>query len=114
MAAAKGRDAVIADQGAINEALGASDCMKNKDLLCVSKTLGLYPGVRMLVLIEALQVSEQTPAKALARVSLVDTGLPFRYPLMEVAADVQSKKSWMRFWRTSAPKYLITPCSSAT
>ncbi len=88
---AKAFPAVLADQDLISEALAITDCLRNRDLLCVSGVLSLYPGIQMLALVELFEVPEEMPGAARVKIVIVDTGLPFRYPLIEIAAPVKSE-----------------------
>lgn len=80
---------LIADPEKVEEMLAAGDCLEQRDLRCIARRLGIYPGVRMLMLVESLQRPDSFPGPALARISLVDTGLGYRYPPMEISATVE-------------------------
>ncbi|GBC62462.1 hypothetical protein DENIS_3434 [Desulfonema ishimotonii] len=82
---------LIADQEKIGEVLAGTDCMRRKDLRCLAGALSVYPGVRMLVLVEKITLPEKLPGTAVARIGVVDTGILFRYPVMEVAAPVKTE-----------------------
>ncbi len=75
-------------QDQIHEALSISDCLEKKDLLCIAGTLSLFPGVQMLALIERFDVPSQFPGSTVVKLAMVDTGIPFRYPAMEITASV--------------------------
>ena len=75
-------------QDQIHEALSISDCLEKKDLLCIAGTLSLFPGVQMLALIERFDVPTQFPGSTVVKLAMVDTGIPFRYPAMEITASV--------------------------
>lgn len=89
--AAEAFPVAVADQDHIMEVLATTDCFEKKDLSCVSKAVGVYPGARMLALIELFEVPEHKPGSAKTRIEIVDTGLGFRYPLMEITAQVTNK-----------------------
>lgn len=76
------------NQDQIHEALSISDCLERKDLLCIAGTLSLFPGVQMLALIERFDVPDHYPGSAQVRLAMVDTGIPFRYPSVEITASV--------------------------
>ncbi len=76
--------------GEVVEALSGTDCIHKKDLACVSRALGLYPGVRILILVEGFIVPEQAPGTLSLKLSMADTGLVFRYPGKEI--DVPLKR----------------------
>jgi hypothetical protein len=87
--AAPDHPVVVADEEKVREMLATSDCLEKRDLRCIAERLGSYPGVRMLMLVEAFQWPDTLPGQALARISLVDTGLGYRYPPLEISAAVQ-------------------------
>jgi len=82
---------VVADHDQITEVLANTDCLEKKDLSCVSEAVGVYPGVRMLALIELFEVPGQMPGTARTRIEIVDTGLAVRYPLIEITAQTRTK-----------------------
>lgn len=87
----RGLPVVMADQEKVREVMTRTDCPGRRDLLCLSKALGLYPGVRMLVLVEAASLPKKPPGSVTVRMAVVDTGLLFRYPMIEAAAPVASE-----------------------
>ncbi len=88
--AASGHPVIVADEEKVREMLATSDCLEQRDLRCIAERLGVYPGVRMLMLVETFQWADTLPGQAMARISLVDTGIGYRYPPMEISATVQS------------------------
>ncbi len=86
----RGLPVVIADQDKVREVMTRTRCSNARDLLCLSQALGLYPGVRMLVLVESADLPDRIPGTVTVRMAVVDTGLLFRYPMMEAAAPVDS------------------------
>lgn len=81
---------VLADPEKVREMLATTDCLEKRDLRCIAERLGVYPGVRMLMLVEAFGWADSLPGQAIARISLVDTGIGFRYPPLEISATIQS------------------------
>ncbi|MFP4348614.1 MAG: hypothetical protein ACLFQY_10045 [Desulfococcaceae bacterium] len=86
----RGLPVVIADQDKVREVMTRAQCSNARDLLCLSRALGLYPGVRMLVLVESADLPDRIPGTVTVRMAVVDTGLLFRYPMMEAAVPVDS------------------------
>ncbi len=86
----RGLPVVIADQDKVREVMTRAPCSSRRDLLCLSQALGVYPGVRMLVLVESAGLPERIPGTVTVRMAVVDTGLLFRYPMMEAAVPVDS------------------------
>jgi hypothetical protein len=83
--------------GEIGESLSQQKELNPNDLAQVSRVLAVYPGVRMLVLIEKFQLPETYPGQALAVVNLVDSGILHRYPPMEVAMPLSVEADAARF-----------------
>jgi hypothetical protein len=73
---------------ALHDLLAPSGYIENKKLGKISQALSLYPGVRMLFLIEDAQVPDKLKGNILLKVTLVDTGIPYRYPMIELEASV--------------------------
>ncbi len=86
----RGLPVLIADQEKVREVMARAQCPNRRDLLCLSRALGLYPGVRMLVLVESADLPDRIPGTVTVRMAVVDTGLLFRYPMMEAAVPVAS------------------------
>lgn len=82
----------LADSSKTDETVSHGPCAKKRDLLCTSKALGVYPGVRMLVLAEGFKLPQTLPGEAISRLSLVDTGLMARYPSIEIAATLKNEQ----------------------
>lgn len=83
--------------GEIGESLSQHKELNPNDLAQVSRVLAVYPGVRMLALIEKFQLPETYPGQALAVVNLVDAGILHRYPPMEVAMPLSAAADAARF-----------------
>lgn len=80
---------VMADQEKMDESLAGGGCATG-DLACVAGALARYPGVRMLALVESLG---EENGEMVARVGVVDSGIGFRWPIMEIrvpAGDVRT------------------------
>ena len=63
----RGLPVVIADQDKVREVIHRAQCPIRRDLLCLSRALGLYPGVRMLVLVESADLPERIPGTQIGR-----------------------------------------------
>ncbi|MCP4351494.1 MAG: hypothetical protein GY795_39010 [Desulfobacterales bacterium] len=83
---------VFPDQEMINEVLANTDCLKKRDLFCISGAVRVYPGVRMLALIELFDIPKELPGSATVKIAVVDTGLMFMYPLIEITAQIKNKE----------------------
>jgi hypothetical protein len=84
----------------ISETLAQSGALEKRDLASIAGVVGLYPGVRMLTLVEAYRLPEKLPGVASATVNIVDTGLPFRYRPMEIQMPVNSEADVNSFTAT--------------
>jgi hypothetical protein len=88
---AKNFPVLVTEQEEIAETLRNSDCLKNKDMICASQNLGVYPGLRMLIMVEQFDITEKFPGHVTAKLSVTDTGIDFRYPGMNFGKVVQQK-----------------------
>ncbi len=88
---AKSMKIYLADANKTDETVSHGPCTKKRDLLCTSKALGVYPGVRMIVLAEEFKLPKTLPGKAVSIFSLVDTGITARYPSIEIAAVLNTE-----------------------
>lgn len=79
---------IYTDQ-ALQEVLAPTGYIEDKNLAKITQTLGLYPGLRMLFLIEGADLPQGYPGHVGLTLSMVDTGLPYRYPLLEMDSEVQ-------------------------
>ncbi|MEE4356604.1 MAG: hypothetical protein V2I97_09040 [Desulfococcaceae bacterium] len=79
--AAQDLPVIFASQEKVDEVMAGAECPP-RDLQCISAMLSAYPGVRMLILIETFR--RQPTGEILARIGVVDTGILFRYPTMEI------------------------------
>jgi len=82
---------IIAEREMIEEALTQTRCPKQKDLKCLSQSLGIYPGIRMMVLVEKYIIPAQFPGTLTSVIGVADTGLGFTYPFMEIKVPVNAK-----------------------
>ncbi|MEJ5300940.1 MAG: hypothetical protein WHS38_08120 [Thermodesulforhabdaceae bacterium] len=99
------RGLLYVDHQTIKEVLSKTDCLEKRDLACVSSISGIYPGVRFLNVVEILSVpSGSKQQKAKARISIVDTGLNYRYPSLEVEMPVQTESNRQEFMKLVAEK----------
>ena len=93
------------DHQKIKEILSKSDCFEKRDLACISRISGIYPGTRFLNVVEVLSLpGDRKQQKAKARVSIVDTGLNYRYPSLEVEMPVQTESDRQEFMKLVAEK----------
>jgi len=96
------------DHHKIKEAVSKTDCLEKRDLGCVSHISKIYPGVRFLNVVEILSLPA-TPTtgqkqKAKARISIVDSGLSYRYPSLEVEMPIQTESDRQEFMNIVAQK----------
>ena len=81
----------------IHEILSWNNALENKDLYRTSGILTLYPGIRMLVLVERFRLPAALPGTAVALVSIVDAGLFHRYRPMQIEMPVQTQGDKEKF-----------------
>ena len=89
--AAEGLDIIIAEKEMIDEVLAQTQCSKQKDLKCLSQALGIYPGIRMIILVKKYIIPAQFPGTLTSIIGIADTGLDFNYPFMEIKVPVNVK-----------------------
>ena len=89
-AAAQNLPVISADREKIEEVMSRSACPQ-RDLQCLSAALSLYPGVRMLILIESFDLPKDKSGNIKTRIGVVDAGLLFRYPTMEINLPLAGK-----------------------
>ncbi len=103
--ATEAKGAVYVNHEEVKEVLSKTDCMEKKDLGCVARIVGIYPGARFLHVVEALTIpSEGKGGEAKAKVSIVDTGLGYRYPSMEVEMPLRNERDRHDFLQLVATK----------
>ncbi len=88
--AAQNLPVISADREKMEEVMSRSACQE-RDLQCLSAALSLYPGVRMLVLMENFDLPKEKSGNIKTRIGVVDAGLLFRYPTMEINLPLAGK-----------------------
>ncbi|WP_155317762.1 hypothetical protein [Desulfosarcina alkanivorans] len=68
-----------------------------KDLVGLSQVVSIYPGVRMLVRVETIQLPKKFPGHGIARIHLIDTAIPHRYPSLEITNQLLTKVDVVHF-----------------
>ncbi|MEA1968855.1 MAG: hypothetical protein U9N77_11640 [Thermodesulfobacteriota bacterium] len=81
---------VLVNNDEIYETLAKSQDIENKDLYRTSGILTVYPGIRMLVLVENFKFPDICPGMASAKISIVDSGLFHRYQSMNIKMPVKN------------------------
>lgn len=90
----------------IEQGLASARCPLTSDPTCAAKALAVYPGVRVLALIEDGKLPDRLPGEAQARVSLIDTGLAYRYPAYQLKARVTDENGAAAFAEQTAHSVL--------
>lgn len=99
------KGAIYVDHHKIKEVLSKTDCFEKKDLACVSRISGIYPGVRFLNLVELFSISgPPKQQKAKARISIVDAGLSYRYPSLEAEMPIHTETDRHEFMKIIVEK----------
>jgi len=83
--------------GQIGESLSRQQDLNPNDLARISGILAIFPGVRMLMLVEKFQLPIAYPGKATAIVNLVDSGIMHRYSPLEITMDLKEETDSERF-----------------
>lgn len=80
---------VVAAPDRVTEVMLGPACPEARDLGCLSTALGVYPGARMVLLAERVEMPGRFPGNVQLQATVVDTGLAYRYPAMAVTAPVE-------------------------
>ena len=83
----------------IGEALARKSAADYGDLEAVAREIGIYPGVRMLILVDRFQLPAAYPGKVSADINVVDAGAAHRYPLPPMERTVNSEGDVEKFAR---------------
>ncbi len=115
--AAAGPDIILVGPDSIQEILANANCAGREDLFCIAGQLSIYPGVRMLIMCDAVHLPQSFPGVAALRCSVVDTGLIHSYPVQEMTLTVESRadadaflqQSLQRLFSYAKEKAVIMP-----
>lgn len=88
---------VLVGNDEIYEILAQNNALESKDLYRTSGILTVYPGIRMLVLVEKFTLPDVFPGEASAVVSMVDAGLFYRYRPVKFEMPVKTDADASRF-----------------
>ncbi len=80
---------VVAAPDRVTEVILGPTCPRRRDLGCLSSALSVYPGARMVLLAERVEMPGRYPGNVQAQVAVVDAGLSYRYPAMAVTAPAR-------------------------
>ena len=90
--AAAGAEALcVVNHYTVRDILASTDCRKTGDYECMARNLTLYPGVRMLVVAENLEIPENMPGEASLRLKVMDAALASAYPSMEMTRRLEDR-----------------------
>ena len=90
-AAGKAEALHLVNHYTLRDVLASTDCMAAGDYDCMARNLALYPGVRMLVVAENLEIPENMPGEASLRLKVLDAGLASAYPPMEMTRRLEDR-----------------------
>jgi len=88
---------VLVGNDEIYETLAQNNALENKDLYRTSGILTVYPGIRMLVLVENFTLPEAFPGMGSAMVSMVDAGLLYRYKPVKFEMPIKTDQDASKF-----------------
>ncbi|MCF8028998.1 MAG: hypothetical protein K9K81_11580 [Desulfobacteraceae bacterium] len=75
----------------IADVASAANCATRDMLECVGQQAALYPGVQMLVAVDSLSLPEDFPGRAAMGLRVMDTGLGYVYPPMEMTRTLEAR-----------------------
>lgn len=90
---------LLINDAAIRELLVRTECVGKKDLRCMAENLALYPGVRMVIAAEEITLPESLPGRAVFSFSVMDAGLLYRYPAIQMQEQVEKAEAVDAFLR---------------
>jgi hypothetical protein len=111
--AAEKKAVLLIDDPELREVLAPTECLKTRNQECLADTLALYPGLRMLLLAESLELPQSYPGKAALRMELLDAGLVRSYPALELSRTVKSKEEAASFLEQAVGRALSRAASRA-
>ncbi|MFO7750168.1 MAG: hypothetical protein R6V54_08735, partial [Desulfobacteraceae bacterium] len=88
---------VLVDNDEIHEALAKNRDLETKNLYRTSGILTVYPGIRMLVLVETFDLPDNYPGMARAKISIVDSGLFYRYQPFTITSKLNNANEIRKF-----------------
>ncbi|MBC7357310.1 MAG: hypothetical protein H5U10_02120 [Desulfacinum sp.] len=74
----------------LEQVLSGTDCLQKRDLACITRIAAIYPGTRFINLVESVSVPASFPGTAAARFGMVDAGIGYRYPLVQMEMPVKN------------------------
>lgn len=83
---------ILVSNDEIYETLAQNNVLENKDLYRTSGILTVYPGIRMLVLMEEFKTPDFFPGTASAIISIIDSGLFYRYQPIRLEMKIENNK----------------------
>jgi hypothetical protein len=75
----------------IADVASAENCANRDMLECVGQQAALYPGAHMLVAVDSLSLPEDFPGQAAMGLRVMDTGLGYVYPPMEMTRTLEAR-----------------------
>ena len=88
---------VLVDHDQIYETLAVNQQFKNKDIKKISEIVTLYPGIRILVLVDSLSLPRSFPGTAEADIFVVDAGLFYRYQPLHFKMPLKTRDDVLMF-----------------
>lgn len=88
---------VLVDNDEIHEVLARNRYLETKNLYKTSGILTVYPGIRMLVLVETFDLPDNYPGVAKAKISIVDSGLLYRYQPFTITSKLNKPNEIRKF-----------------
>lgn len=88
---------VLVDHDQIYETLAVNQQFKNKDIKKISEIVTIYPGIRILVLVDRLTLPRSFPGTAEADIFVVDAGLFYRYQPLHFKMPLKTREDVLMF-----------------
>ena len=88
---------ILVNNDEIYETLAQNNALEKKDLYRTSGILTVYPGIRMLILVENFTLPDFFPGTGNAVISIVDSGLFYRYQPVRFEMNIQKSYDIQKF-----------------
>lgn len=90
----------------LKELFSPTNCLKEKDLRCISHNLSLYPGIRFLIIVNKAHVKPNFPQKMSLEIKIVDTGLSYTYILTDTLKEFKNEKEFKLYLKNISEEIL--------
>ena len=105
---------ILVNKEGLRDGLVRPECLDNLDMSCIARQVAVYPGVRLLVLIDSFDLPDTFPGRAAIKVRLMDAGLGHRYPARKITESLSEKSAISGFLRQAFERVFASTREKAT